>query len=413
MQNHKILSFLLALLVSIGLWVYAVTVVNPDDTKTISDVKVVFIGTSELTGRKLMLTGGADQRITVEISGRRSDLKELSSTSLEVVADLKNIDAAGDYELSWILDPPSTVASGDISVVSSSASRIQVSVSERLEKPEIPVFVENQVTPAQGFLCDPVVLSTETVSVSGPAQEVSRIAKAIVSVSQENASQTVTQDITCRFVDQDGNELTLSQHVTVSQPEIRVTVPVLPYKQVALKYEVIPGGGATENDAKITISPEYIIVTGTEEALAAQPDEIVIKTLELAQITESKSWSVTPELAPGVTNRASSPSVQISLEFEGLTTKRFTIRCADIIRLDSIDTREFGEQNVVIIVRGRTDTVNALNYSDIRVTADMEKDFDPATMTVTLNVEISNSDAGVIGGPITAQVIDASENESP
>ena len=110
MQKHKILSFLLALVVAIGLWVYAVTVVNPDDSKTISDVKVSFIGTSELSSKKLMLTGGEDQRITVEVSGRRSDLKELSSTSLEVVADLSNIDAAGDYEVSWILDPPSTVA---------------------------------------------------------------------------------------------------------------------------------------------------------------------------------------------------------------------------------------------------------------------------------------------------------------
>ena len=413
MQKHKILSFLLALMVSIGMWVYAVTVVNPDDTKTITDVKVSFIGTAELAGRKLMLTGGEQQRITVEISGRRSDLKELNSTSLEVVADLKNIDAAGEYELSWILDPPSTVASGDISVVSSSASRIQVAVSERMEKPEVPVKVRNQVTPAQGFLCDPVILSAETVSISGPAQEVSRIARAIVSVSEENASETVMQDVSCRFVDQDGNEVALSEYVTVSQPEIRVTVPVLPYKQVALKYELIPGGGATADDTNVTISPEYIIVTGTQDALAAQPDEIVIKTFDLAQIAESKSWSVTPELAPGVTNRASSPSVRISLEFVGLTTKRFTIRCSDIIRVDTLESRAFAEQNVMITVRGRTDLLNALNYGDILVTADMEKDYDPNTMTVTLNIEISNGAVGVIGGPYTAQVIDSSEYEGP
>ena len=32
MQKSKILAFLLALVVSIVLWFYAVTVVNPDDT---------------------------------------------------------------------------------------------------------------------------------------------------------------------------------------------------------------------------------------------------------------------------------------------------------------------------------------------------------------------------------------------
>ena len=71
MQKHKILAFLLALVVSIGLWVYAVTVVNPNDTTKISDIKVRIVGASELMSNNLMLTGGEGQTVTVEISGRR------------------------------------------------------------------------------------------------------------------------------------------------------------------------------------------------------------------------------------------------------------------------------------------------------------------------------------------------------
>ena len=82
MQKHKILAFLLALVVSIGLWVYAVTVVNPNDTTRISDIRVRINGTSELTSNGLMLTGGENQTVSVEVAGRRSDLKELNSTSL-------------------------------------------------------------------------------------------------------------------------------------------------------------------------------------------------------------------------------------------------------------------------------------------------------------------------------------------
>ena len=97
MQKHKILSFLLALIVSIGLWFYAVTVVNPNDTTRISDIKVRIVGTGELTSNSLMLTGGEGQTVTVEISGRRSDLKELNSSSLEAIADVSNIDRPGEY----------------------------------------------------------------------------------------------------------------------------------------------------------------------------------------------------------------------------------------------------------------------------------------------------------------------------
>ena len=98
MQKHKPLAFLLALLVSIGLWVYAVTVVNPNDTTRISDIKVRVIGTGELESNNLMLTGGENQTVNVEIAGRRSDLKELNSSSLEAIADVSNIDRAGSYE---------------------------------------------------------------------------------------------------------------------------------------------------------------------------------------------------------------------------------------------------------------------------------------------------------------------------
>ncbi len=406
MQKHKILSFLLALLVSVGLWVYAVTVVNPDDSKTISDIKVSFVGLSELSSKNLILTGGKNQRITVEVSGRRSDLKELNNTSLEVVADLSNIDAAGNYEVSWTLDPPSTVASGDISVVTSSANRVQVSVSEYMERPSIPVTVENDVTPAEGYLCDAAVLSTESLSVSGPAEEVSKIAKAVVKVAQDDATQTVVQEVDCIFLDQDGQELTLSEYVTVSSPTVRVSVPVLAYKQVTLKCEVIAGGGATEQDVEIDIQPKSIVVTGTPEALKNQPDEVIIRTLDLAQIVQNEEWSVTPELSSGVTIRASSTNVRVSLSFKGLSTRTFTISCADIVRLDNRSDRAFGEENVTITVRGPTAAVYALTPSDIHVTADMVADYDPNTMTVTLKIELDNASTGIIGAPYTVQVIE-------
>ena len=55
MQKHKILAFLLALVVSVCLWFYAVTVVNPDDSTTISGIPVQFEGMDALTARGLML----------------------------------------------------------------------------------------------------------------------------------------------------------------------------------------------------------------------------------------------------------------------------------------------------------------------------------------------------------------------
>lgn len=408
MQKHKILSFLLALLVSVGLWVYAVTVVNPDDTKTISNVKVTFTGTTELASKNLILTGGEGQTITVEVSGRRSDLKELNSTSLEAVADLGNIEAAGDFEVSWILDPPSSVASGDIGVVSTNANKVKVTVSEYMERHEIPVTVEYEGSLAEGYVRDPAVLSVETLTVGGPAEDVSRIARAVVTVDLQDATESINQDYAYLLVDEDGNELILSEYVTVSAPEVRVSVPVLCYKEITLKINVIPGGGATERDTRITIDPPIIGVTGPADTLE-KLDELVIQEVDLAQVAESSSWSVTPELPAGVSNRATESSVKVTLEFVGLMTKKFTIPCSDIERINDVAGLGFGEQSVVISIRGKITAISNLKLEDIRLVADMTNDYDPTTKTVILTVILpDDSTVGVVGGPYTVQIIETS-----
>lgn len=406
MQKHKILAFLLALVVSIALWFYAVTVVNPNDTTKISDIKVRIVGTGELASNNLMLTGGEGQTVTVEISGRRSDLKELNSSSLEAIADVSNIDRPGEYEVSWTLDPPSTVASGDISLVSANYNKIKVKVSEYKERPEIPVTVEYTGELPSGYVRDPAVLNYPTIPVSGPAEEVSMIDHAIVTVDLNDATSNITGELEYRFADKDGQELTLSEFVTSSVPTVRVSVPVLAYKQVDLKVKIIPGGGATEQDVVCTIEPSTIGVTGAEEVLR-RLTSIEIYEIDLGQITENKTWKITPDLPAGVTNRASETSVKISLSFKGLTTKRFSIPCASIIRINDVETMDFGEQSVVITVRGKASAVNSLTAEDIRIVADMKNDYDPATKTLTLQISLpESSTAGVIGGPYTVQIVE-------
>ena len=103
MQKSKILAFLLALVVSIVLWFYAVTVVNPDDTITISGISVQFEGTEALTSQGLMLTGGDSTKVSIKVSGRRSDLKELNNETVTAIADVTRI-AASRRQLSAQLE---------------------------------------------------------------------------------------------------------------------------------------------------------------------------------------------------------------------------------------------------------------------------------------------------------------------
>ncbi len=413
MHKHKILTFLLSIVVATLLWVYAVTVINPDDKTSIRGVPVRIVGANELQMSHLMLTGGEGQTVDVEISGRRSDLKELNNTTLEAVADVSKLDGAGIYELSWTLDPPSTVASGDIKLVSSSANKIKVKISEYQHRPEIPVQIDYVGALAEGFVRDEAVTNRETISLSGPAEEVEQIRFARVTVDLADTKVSLDQELNYELVDQEGQVLTLSEFVTVDDPVLRVMVPVFCYKQIKLDIELLPGGGATAEDVVYTIDPPSIGVVGDESSVKAMPDTMIIKQFKLGDITDPVSVTLTPEFPTGVSNRDTENSVLVNLSLQGLTTKKFYINCSQIQRSDESVPLDFAVARISITVRGKAMQVNALDPAKIQITADMENDYDMATKTVRLKVSLSEDTGCGILGSYTVPVVDRIEETVP
>ena len=404
MQKSKILAFLLALVVSIVLWFYAVTVVNPDDTITISGISVQFEGTEALTSQGLMLTGGDSTKVSIKVSGRRSDLKELNNETVTAIADVTRIAASGSYQLSWSVVWPSTVATGDISETSRAPSRISVTVSDIKENPEVPIELEYTGEPMTGYMIDKsnLTLGTQSISVRGPAEEVNKIARAVVRVDVTDADALIDTDCPVVLLDKDGNELSLSQYVTSSADSVRVTIPILQYKDIKLNATLISGGGATSEDAEVTIEPSTLRVTGNTAVLDAMADELTIRTIDLAQITGTETFEVTPELPSGVTSRADSQTVKITVTLKGLVTKEFTVPTANILRKEAPTGMTFADQNVKITVRGRASVMSTLRMEDLTVTADFSRHYDAAAKQVELEVALpANVSAGVIGGPYT------------
>ena len=134
-------------------------------------------------------------------------------------------------------------------------------------------------------------------------------------------------------------------------------------------------------------------------------DELTIRTIDLAQITGTETFEVTPELPSGVTSRADSQTVKITVTLKGLVTKEFTVPTANILRKEAPAGMTFADQNVKITVRGRASVMSTLRMEDLTVTADFSRHYDAAAKQVELEVALpANVSTGVIGGPYTVQV---------
>lgn len=412
MRNNKLVTFLVSLLIAVGLWVYAVTVVNPDDTKTVSNIPVSFTNLSVLERKGLMITGGNKQYISMELSGKRSDLKQINNSNTEAVVDLSRLDAAGNYELTWSLDLPSTVASGDIGVVSSSSNKVRIKVSDYIHDRQIPLRVEYIGTLPEGLVLDPEVLSTETVGVSGPAEELELISEAVITVELDNLTESMDGDVPYRFVDSEGATPELSENVTLTFETVHLYVPVLHYREIRLEADLISGGGVTEKDVTVSFDPPIIAVSGTEAAMENFDGKISLE-IDLAKVSHNDTWTFVPELPAGINFRGNETSVSVSVRFSGISVRTFTIACADIIRINDVETLGFGEQKVSFRIRGKAADVNALTMNQLQVSADMTEDYDPVTKTVTLTIVLPGGlQAAVLDSPCTVQVIEVDPNET-
>ena len=95
-------------------------------------------------------------------------------------------------------------------------------------------------------------------------------------------SETYTGELPFALVGFDG-EAVSAEGLELSSQTVMVTLPVVQLKEVKLTVEVVPGGGATQDDAKITISPESIMVSGGEDDLESLT-EISLGQIELQKI---------------------------------------------------------------------------------------------------------------------------------
>ena len=75
MQRNKVLTILLSLIIAIGLWVYVVSTITPDDSLWVYRIPVTFANEDGLfSDRNLVLASGRDSTVNLRFNGKRRDL---------------------------------------------------------------------------------------------------------------------------------------------------------------------------------------------------------------------------------------------------------------------------------------------------------------------------------------------------
>ena len=415
MKKNKLASFLLSLAIAFGLWLYVVTTVSVEADATFHDISVQFEGETALEERGLMLSSGTDATVDLRLYGARSNLNKLTSSNITVKVDLSRIYDPGTHEVGYDIILPGDVPSNAFVVQSKIPGTITITV-EQWDSKQVPVNIIYEGFVPSDYLDDRdnALLDYESITINGPTSVLEKIAKAEIYVNMDGRTESISESFQYTLCDQEGNPVDAAM-VTAETAQVRLDLTVRRFKELPIVYEVVAGGGATEQDVKITLDTPAIRVSGSNAQLE-ELDEINLGTIDLALIADDTTKTFPVRLPEGVVNLTGVDEVNMEIDFTGLSTREFTVENIRVIGVPAGMEYELVTKRLTVTVRGPSAQVKQMTAQNLLVTADISGKT-PGTLILNATVSTTDSVYSSVGalGTISVSVTlwEPTEGETP
>ena len=372
-MRNKILSGLLSVAMAFSLWLYVITYVSSGSEETYYNIPVVFEGEAVLNERGMMLSSDEKQSITLVLSGNRSDLSKVNSGNITVKASLTGIYEPGEnIELDYTISYPGDVPSNAFVEESRNPETVKVSVEKLVSNKEIPVVVRyNGTSVPEGFMCDKenAELDHNVILITGPGSVADLISQAVVEVDLTDKRESISEDFRYTLCDAEGNPID-AQAITVNTENVHLDLRIRRVKEVALKVNVVYGGGISPENVGVSLDCETIRVSGGEAVLDSLGDEIVIGTINMAELERSQDVVFPITLPEGVTNETGITEVKASVRLVGVNTREMAVSDIQIQNVPEGMEVDLITQKLTVIVRGPSGALSLLAEEDITAFVD-------------------------------------------
>ena len=391
-MKSKILTILMSAAIALGLWLYVITVEQPESEMTYYNIPVVLQNEDILAERGLMIVSERPT-VTLHLSSTRTNLNQLNESNINVIANVNSIVTAGTHELTYNVAYPGNVPSGAVSRQSSRPNMITLKVENRITR-QIPVVPVYSGSVAEGLLADRenLVLDNAFIEVSGPESVVEKIAQAAIFVNLEGQTQTIVQECTYTLCDESGEPVD-SQWVTTNVEVVNLTLTVRQVKEVRLSVKIVDGGGATALTSSVNVEPKTIRVSGSE-ALLNGLDVLELGTINLGEIAEDKTLKMPITLPEGITNETGITEATVTVHFPNLTTKTMSVDNIELINIPDGLEAELVTKIMEINLRGPKGLIEDITEEQVTVKVDLSE-AQTGTDKYAVTIEFGSGFAGV------------------
>ena len=396
LHDSKWVYILLSLLLAVMFWMYVRLEVDPEDSTTIHNVPIELTGTNVLTGQGLTVTGISTETVDLRVSATVSVIDNLIRyrDDIYIPLDVSRL-TEGENRLTYQPKWPENFNTSDVVLQGKDPGTITVTVGKLYTSTfNVDFRLDGQV--AEGYQMGTPTIEPTTVTVSGSAEEVSKVAKVVAVLENENLDQRFAGDLPLTLLDSQGNPIT-DLNVTLSSDTAYVVVPVVVEKEVRLTVNFQNGGGATTDDITYDIDPKTITVSG-EESDINNLTELSIGSIDLAKVVGTNTFTFPISLDPSLENVSGETDATVTVTVKGLDTKVFTVDNISIIQPANGYNGVAVTQEKQITVRGKTEDLEAVDASQLRIVADLTDYTSTGQISVPVRVYLdTNRSVGVIG----------------
>lgn len=396
LKESRIVYLLLSVLLAVVFWFY----VRSQDTSVYPawfyDVPVVQTGSNVLATQSLTVAGVSQETVDLRVEAPTSVLSALRQQrdELWVTLDVSRCQA-GENHLTYNISWPVNVIRESIAVLEQSPKTLIVTV-EKLSTKSFPVEFQLKGQVAEGYQAGTAAINPETVMVSGPVEQVAQVSKVVAILEDENLDERFAGDLPLTLLDAEGEELT-GLEVMLDSTSAYVVVPVVVVKEIPLTVNVLPGGGATGDDAEILIEPKRVIVSGAEEDLR-DLNEISLGSIDLSKVVGASTITRPIELDASLENVSGITTANVSVTITGLYTKSFDVDNISLTAPAPGFNADPVTQMRTVMVRGQQEALEQLDASQIRIVVDVSTYTNRGTYSIPAKVYLNaGSSVGVIG----------------
>ncbi len=365
--HHDFVAKIVCLLLALILWVYVMEVENPDWEETVSDIPVELVNTDEIEiDHDLTIYGGYSEKVEITLRGRRNKLSEITADDIKATADVSEITEPGEYTL-----PISVIVPDDSELVGSSVENVTVLVDKRERKTVDIIPKYSGLVIEDGYIQGDPVLSSPTVTVTGPSRYLSNIDHAEVLVPDlGKITSSVKAYGSVALIDSDGGTVS-NPYVTLSISEISVDIPIYAHKTLPLVVEY-RYGFFNDDNVEITLDRQTIDVRGDADVIS-KLDKLTVTTIDEKLYPDDTSFKVKLTLPDGVEKLEDFDEVNITLHHRGTEKRSIVIPIGEENVKNAGDTSyELLQSSLTITMRGDPGELYLVTAQNITAEIDLQ-----------------------------------------